>query len=177
MKIKHRQQLLLIVAAAVVGVFIADKIVFTPLTNAWKARSERIADLRNRVTKGEDLLKLGQDYRSRWNHMQTNTLPSTPSLAEQQLLKAVNGWAQDSRITLTSESPQQKRDADDYLTLQCRVEATGNLDAVAHFLYAIEHDPLAVRIDTVELSSRDATGQQLNLGLQLSGLVLNPPSQ
>ena len=177
MKIKNRQQLLLILAATVVGVFIADRIVFTPLTNAWKARSERITDLRNRVTKGESLLKLGQDYRARWSQMRTNTLPNTPSLAEQQLLKAVNGWAQESRITLTSESPQPKRDADDYLTLQCRVEATGSLDAVARFLYAIEHDPLAVRIDTVELSTRDTTGQQLNLGLQLSGLVLNPPPQ
>jgi Tfp pilus assembly protein PilO len=177
MKIKNRQQLLLILAAGVVGVFIADRIVFTPLTNAWKARSERITDLRNRVTKGESLLKLGQDYRARWSQMRTNTLPNTPSLAEQQLLKAVNGWAQESRITLTSESPQPKRDADDYLTLQCRVEATGSLDAVTRFLYAIEHDPLAVRIDTVELSTRDTTGQQLNLGLQLSGLVLNPPTQ
>ena len=177
MKIKNRQQLLLILAAAVVGVFIADRLVFTPLTNAWTARSERITDLRNRVTKGESLLKLGQDYRARWSQMRTNTLPNTPSLAEQQLLKAVNGWAQESRITLTSESPQPKRDADDYLTLQCRVEATGSLDAVARFLYAIEHDPLAVRIDTVELSARDTTGQQLNLGLQLSGLVLNPPPQ
>ncbi len=177
MKIKDRQQLLLVLAAAAVALFIANKVVFTPLTNAWKARSDRIADLRKRVTDGELLLQRASIIRSRWDQIRTNTLSNTPSVAVQQLLKAVEGWSQDSRATLTSEAPQWRRDADDYMTLQCRVEAAGTLDTLTRFLYNIERDPLAVRIESVELSSRDNTGQQLNLGLQISGLVLNPPPQ
>ena len=34
---------------------------------------------------------------------------------------------------------------------------------------------MALRLESVELSARDKEGQQLSLGLQLSGLVLNPP--
>ena len=44
MQIKNRQQLLVIVAGAVIGLFVADKIVIGPVWSLWKARSEQIAD-------------------------------------------------------------------------------------------------------------------------------------
>ena len=33
---------------------------------------------------------------------------------------------------------------------------------------------MAIRIETLELSARDAEGQQLSMGLQVSGLTLAP---
>ena len=53
------------------------------------------------------------------------------------------------------------------------MEATGNLRTLTQFLYDIEKDPLALKLESVELSARDTGGQQLTLGLQISGLVLN----
>ena len=58
--------------------------------------------------------------------MQTNTLPSNPSLAEQKVLQAFDKWSQDSRISVNSITPQWKRDSDDFTTLQCRVDAVGH---------------------------------------------------
>jgi hypothetical protein len=45
-----------------------------------------------------------------------------------------------------------------------------------NFLYSIEKDPLALKLEMVEISTRDPEGQVLNLGLQISGLVLTPQS-
>jgi hypothetical protein len=113
--------------------------------------------------------------------MRTNTLPTDPSAAEQKLLKALDGWAQSSRISINSESPQMKKEDDGYMTLQCRVDASGTLDTVVKFLYDISKDPLAqnmaLKLDSVELTARDAEGQQLTLGVQVSGLVLTPQEQ
>ena len=53
----------------------------------------------------------------------------------------------------------------------------GNLAAITRFLYDIEKDPLALKIDSVELSARDDGGDQLALGLQVSGLLLSPPAK
>jgi hypothetical protein len=53
------------------------------------------------------------------------------------------------------------------------VEASGNLGTLSQFLYDIEKDPMALKLESVELSAHDTGGQQLTLGLQLSGLVLN----
>jgi hypothetical protein len=48
---------------------------------------------------------------------------------------------------------------------------------VARFLHDIEKDPMALKLQNVELSSHDNNGQQLTLGLQISGLVLTPREQ
>jgi Tfp pilus assembly protein PilO len=89
-------------------------------------------------------------------------------------LKAFDRWCRDSGINRDSFSPQWRHDSDSYMTLECRVEASGSLGALSRFLYEIEKDPLALRLENLELSSRDNEGQQLALGLQLSALVLTP---
>ena len=61
------------------------------------------------------------------------------------------------------------------MTLECRVDAFGSMQTLTRFLYNIEKDPLALKVDLVEISGRDNEGQQLTLGLQVSGLLLNPP--
>jgi hypothetical protein len=171
-KINNRQQLLVLLAVAAFALLIGDRVIFTPMTKAWKARGERIADLRKQVERGEALVTRERTVRDRWAQMRTGALPDNTSLAEQQVLKAFDTWAQDSRVSISSILPQWKQDSDDYKTLECRVEAAGDLDTLARFLYEIEKDPMALKLDAVELNARDAAGQQLTLGVQVSGLVL-----
>ena len=58
------------------------------------------------------------------------------------------------------------------MTFECRVDAAGDLGKLSRFLYSVERDPMALKLELVELGARDKEGQQLSLGLQLSGLVL-----
>ncbi len=174
MKIKNRQQLLLVLAISVIALFAADKLLLTPLSHLWKGRTNRIAELRKRITDGNQLIRREDRLRLRWEQMRTNTLPNNPSLAEQQVLNAFDRWSKDSRISVQSISPQWKRDADEYMTLQCRVEAAGDIQTLSRFLYELEKDPMALKLDTVEIAARDNEGRQLNLGLQVSGLTLTP---
>ena len=176
MQIKNRQQLLVVIALSVVALFALDRIVLTPLTSAWQSRSKNITDLRNRLANGNNLIHRELGLRNHWAEMQTNALPANRSLAEQRVLDAFNRWAQESRLNVTSVSPQW-HDQEDYSTLQCRVEATGSLDRVTQFLHKLEKDPMALRLETIELSSRDAEGLQISLALQVSGLVLSPPAK
>jgi hypothetical protein len=43
---------------------------------------------------------------------------------------------------------------------------------LSQFIYDIKRGPMALKLDSVELSAHDATGQQLTLDLQISGLAL-----
>jgi hypothetical protein len=176
-QIKNRQQLLLIVAGAVIGLLLADKLVFTPLTKAWKARSARIADLRKKVDDGGKLIQRATALESRWAMMRTNALPNNNSIAEQQVLNAFDKWSQDARISVNSITPQWRRDRDDLVTLQCRVDAAGSVGTLARFLFNVERDPMALKIEAVEIAARDKDGQNVSLGLQISGLVLNGEEQ
>lgn len=177
--LKNRQQTLAIFAAAVVALFAADRLVLTPAVASWKQRSHRIAEMKKQVAEGRSLVQRQDSLRARWDQMRTNTLPVQRPVAEDQVLKAFDRWAQASRVTILSINPQWKQQGDEYATLECRVEASGGLGPVSRFLYEVERDPLALKLEGLELTRRDNEGQQFALGLQISGLVLleNQPSQ
>jgi Tfp pilus assembly protein PilO len=104
--------------------------------------------------------------------MQTNALAPVMSQAEQQFLNAMDGWSRNSGATITSIMPQWKVESTNYMTLDCRVETEGDLANLSKFIYEVEKGPLAVRLDTVELSAHDNTGQQFTLGMEIDGLAL-----
>lgn len=174
MEIKNRQQVLIIGAIVVLALFAGDKLVLGPLVGAWNSRAETLGKLRQQVAEGQSLLRREDSIRLQWAQMQRNTLTNNPSAAEQKVFQAIDGWVNDSRVTMSGITPQWKHDADDYMTLQCRLEAAGDLSTLTRFLYAVEKDPMALKLESVELNAHDKSGQQLALGLQFSALVLTP---
>ena len=119
-------------------------------------------------------LQRGDRIRARWQSMSTNTLPDNVSGAENLVLRAFERWSDESRISISGIKPQWKRAGEDYMTLECRADAFGSIHALTRFLHSLEKDPLALRVESVEITSRDETGQQLALAIQVSGLLLNP---
>jgi hypothetical protein len=112
--------------------------------------------------------------RDHWADMTHRALTNNPSAAEQQVFRAIDSWAQETGVLINAITPQWKHDSDDYITYECRIDATGDISRLSRFLYRAEREPLALKLESVELNARDKDGQQLSLGLQLSGLVLNP---
>lgn len=177
MPTKNHQQLLIILALAMVALFAADKLVLTPLSNAWDARAGRLKALRTQLSRGKMLVQRERGIRSHWDEMRSRTLTNNTSAADQQVFHAINSWADSSGVIIGAITPQVKSDSDDYATYNCRVDAKGDIRQISHFLYAAEREPLALRIDSVELNAVDKGGQQLSLGLQFSGLILHPLPQ
>lgn len=171
MKFRNRQQALVVVAGIAVALWAGDRMVLTPLVQSWKARSEEVGRLQKSVVQGTALLEREKAIRERWEGMRTGLLSNEVSVAESQVLKAFERWAQQSGISVSGIRPQWKQTAEDLMTLDCRADAVGNLSEVARFLYEIEKDPLAFKIEGVDITARDTEGQQLTLALQVSGLV------
>lgn len=171
----NRQRLLVIAAGAGVLLLILDRIVFTPLTNSWHARSAEIVELRKNVAKGRGIRELGPRLERQWKEMQAQALPKDPAQAEQDLISAFDRWGRQSNIELGSIKPQWKRgQGDRHSLLECRVDATGSLTTLARFLHEVERSPMALRIESIELTTRDNNGQRLSLALLVSGLRLTP---
>ena len=174
MNVKNRKDLLTIVALVAGVLLVGDRFILTPLIKSWNDRANRIIELRKQVTHGAQVLERERTVRTRWEEMRANTLASDGSEAEDQVLKAFDKWSQESRISISSIKPQWKHNSEDYMTLECRVDAAGSLASLTHFLYSIEKDPLAMKVEAVEITSRDNNGSQLALGLLVSALVLTP---
>ena len=127
MKIENRQQFLVVLTIAAAALFVGVNFIITPLGGWWSSRQKQIKELRVKVTEGRQLIKREESIRRRWEDMQANALPANTSLAESQLLKAVDEWSHSSGAEVTSLMPQWKNESTNYLTLACRVETAGIL--------------------------------------------------
>ena len=172
MKIKNRQQFLVVLTIAAFALLVGVNFILEPLGGWWSARQVQLKELRTQVTEGGQLIKREAGIRSRWAEMRANALPANTSLAEQRLLTAVDGWSRSSGAEVTSLMPQWKNESTNYLTLTCRVETSGNLDSLSRFLYDLEKGPMALRLDSLELTARDKEGQQMTLSTEINGLAL-----
>jgi hypothetical protein len=169
----NRQRLLMILAGVSILLLVLDSVVFTPMTKAWRARSTEIVRLNKSVTEGRSSIERAERTRRLWAEMETQALPAEPAKAEQDLVTAFDRWGRAGGVELGSIKPQWKRGATNrYSLLECRVDASGTLAAISRFLYEVEKSPLALRVDSIELTSRDDSGNKLSLGLLVSGLRL-----
>ena len=94
-----------------VALFAADKLVITPMTDAWQARARQVDKLRKQIGEGKGVIAREDYTRRRWNEMRKGTLPMNASQAEQEILGAFDKWSRDARISVTSVRPQWKRGA------------------------------------------------------------------
>jgi Tfp pilus assembly protein PilO len=177
METKNREKLLLILTGGCLLLFILNWLAISPLIASWHRRSDHIAALRKSLADGAMLLRRGDSIRGQWDRMSTNTLSSTPTVAERQLFDAFDHWVRSSGVTEGSFKPQLKDTDDNYSVMECRADVTGNLQSIMSFLTSVEKDPLGIRLQSLELTSRDENGQQLTLGLEMDGLLLPAPAQ
>lgn len=178
MNLTKQQRTLAVIAIAMAALFMADKLVFTPLLANWKARAARITQLHEQVREGTSLTdeRRARAWREQWDRMRTNALPATKPEAETLMLRAFERWSRDAGgVQVSSIRPQWKENEEDHKTLECRADVAGSLSDLTRFLYQVERDPLGVKVDSMELTARDTEGKQLALVIQVSGLMLNPP--
>ena len=173
---KSREQLLAILAVTAVLLMVGDKFIITPLTASWTARNKRIEELEKQVAEGGKKLERDRAIHDKWSSMRANALTNNVSGAESQALRAFERWGKDAGVTVSGLKPQWKRgsDRDEHQVLECRAEASGSLSSLSRFLYQVEKDPMAMKVDVVDLTTRDTEGRNLTLSLQVSGLVLTP---
>lgn len=170
-----RQRWLLIVAAAGLVLLALDRLVFTPLGRTWQAHRTEIVTLQQSIANGRTMLAQANEIRRAWVDMQSGALPKDAAQGEQELITAIDRWGRASGIELGSIKPQWKRGATPrYSLLECRVDATGTLPALSRFIYELERSPLALRVDALELTSRDDYGRKIGLSLTVTGLRLSP---
>lgn len=169
---KPRERMLIILVVACLGILAADRLVINPLTKLWKERSSRISELRQSVNKGTQLLDREKNLADRWREMRQRSMPPQMSLTETQVFNSVNNWAQSSRLSITSLKPRQILDEVDCRKLEVRLSATGDLDAITHFLYTFGTDKQAHKIEDMDLTARDDKGSQLSLDLRFTGLAI-----
>ena len=174
---QSQQKILKIVAILCVCALVGDRLVISPLLSLWDDRVEQIQELRKSVAKGTLLMEREEALTDQWSYMQNNALPKEMSAAENQVIKAIDRWVRDSRINLVSIKPQWKREDDAYQTFECRAVAQGNMQTLSRFIYALEQDDGAIKVESLDISANDDKGSSLNMAVRFSGLQFSEVKQ
>lgn len=169
---RSREWILTVVAGACIGAWVADSFIFTPLTELWKSRSERIEELNKQLIKGEMLVKREDDIREHWSEMRRNAFTSGVPDAEDKILKSANRWAQESGLGLSSLKPRVTQESEEFQKVEFSASGQGSIESVARFLYELERDVLPLKVEEVQLGVHDKTGKELTLDVRFSGLLL-----
>jgi hypothetical protein len=173
--VPNRQRWLIIIAGAGVLLLILDRVVFTPLGATWQANAAEIVRLRTAVADGHSLIARGPHLQQVWSEFRSGALPRDLAQSEHDVIFGFENWSRTSGVELGSRKPLWKHgSSDDYSLLEYRLDATGSLAALSRFLYELGKAPMALRIESVELSSRDESGQRLTLSMTVTGLRLFP---
>jgi hypothetical protein len=172
METKNREKLLLIATGTVIALWLLSVLVFNPLIDSWHSRSAEIAKLKKEIADGTMLVRRESVIRDRWDNMRANALANNPTVAERQLFTAFDHWVSSGRVTEGSFRPQVQEGDTNFSTVDCRSDVSGTIFTVRDFLKAMSKDPLANKVESFELSTKDDNGQLLTLGLSLSGLIL-----
>lgn len=176
-----RVKLLLLAALACIGALGADQFVIGPLIETWKARSTRIQQVREDLERGSQLVELRDRYAANWHDMQDASLISDPAGAEKILLSSVDAWARASGLNVSNYKPNWMASDDEIAQgarkLEIQLSGSGNLQTIARFLYELERNELAVKLEDFGISARDDKGRELSLDARFTGLLLSREDQ
>jgi len=169
MRIERREDFLKLAVGVVVGLFLLDRMVLSPAFDHWKDQGERIDQLRQKVTRGRQLLDRESTLRARWAEMLKTDLATDSAVAEKDAYAGLSKWTLGKGVSITSLTPQWRLQVDDAHDLyEFRALVNGTQASIGRFVYELETDPLPVRMEDCELTARDAKGQQLSATLRFS---------
>lgn len=181
MNLKRRENIILLTALLCVAVFLLDRFVITPMASQYTARAAAIQKLRDDLNRGRYLIKRENQISLAVDKMINDSLPPDRPAVEKQMFEALQRWKNASGLAIAAISPRWDKDTGGDTPipakmdkLELRVSATGGIQSIARFLFELEHDPLAVRLEDVEITARDPKGQSLALETRITGLIISP---
>ena len=170
--LSRREGIIGIAAAVVLAALMGDRFIMTPVMERLGQIEDRKQQLLTEVNDAHSLFDRRRLMERKWQQLSTDGLNSE-SEAESRVLHALDRWAQDSQLTLTSVKPQRPSAVKKGLQeMTFSVASTGSLEAVTRFIWLLEKASLPVKITDVQLGSVGESGSEMSLQIRLSALYI-----
>ena len=177
MVLSPRERSIALATLVVAVLLVADRFVATPALARFDEIKRQKAALAMEVQAMEDLLARRDAMQLRWRTMLDAGLAADPSAAESSVFHALEKWSSESGVRLPSVTPQRSTTDKGLQEIAFTVAGKGDVQAVGQLLWLIEQAAMPVKINSLQLGSTNASGQELSLTLKLSVLHLAAPKQ
>ena len=172
--LSQREKLLTILVAAVIGLLTLDRYVISPLWAGALSLADQRQQLLSQLDQARRLIETQPRLEARWRAMVDAGLTDNPAEAESQFLSALRDWSEQAGLALASIKPERAKVEKDLGELRFVAVGQGKMRAVARFLWLVESAEMPVRINKLQVASRQEGDQTLSMTLHLSTLYRLP---
>lgn len=172
MVLSKRERMIFWITLVLMVMLVADRFVINPGLEARDSVSEEKQRLRAEVSAMRRVLKGSTTRARQWQEMIENGLLDDPSAAQSSMLHALEEWSEQSRVRLTSVTPQRSTRDRGLRDIVFTIAGKGDMASIGEFVWLIEQTSKPVKITNLQLGSTNASGRDLNLTLKLSMLYL-----
>jgi hypothetical protein len=165
------------VAVAAVCLLVLDRFALRPFLARRANMADEIGRLQQELSRATLLFAREGQMSQTWEKMIEGGLKDDPAEAESVALRALQDWAQQSRLTLVSLNPERLPQSGRLREIQFAAVGLGGMQAAATFLEFLETTELPLRIKRVDLSSRTDGADDLSLTLRITALYLAPDAE
>jgi hypothetical protein len=176
MVLSKRERIILIVAVVAVGALVLNFFVVEPAGNQLEQVENRRLQLEAEFNEAQSLFERQRLLGPKWKAMLSEGLRSDAE-AETRVARALDEWAADARLTLSSVRPERVASDKGLKEMTFVVAGSGRLDAVAWFLHQVETAALPLKVTNMQLGSSSESGDSMSLQLRLSALYLGVESK
>lgn len=172
-----RERTIAIVTGAAVGIFALDRYVLTPYQVERSAVAAEKREVLDDMGDTERLFVREKLKKRRFREMLAGGLKSDPAETEEQLLNAVQSWAQEAGVNLTNTKPERVNRNDRVQVVKLRAIGTGTTAAVSRLLWKLETANIPLKVEDLQLGSRRDGVDDLSVTLTVSTIWVTPEPQ
>lgn len=169
-----RERILIWAVACLVGFFVLDRLVVSPLQTRLSQLSEDIDIVQEQIDEGMLLIDNRDLLESRWSQRVATGLDLDPAASRLRVQGKLSEFAEDVGLTLTNLSAGGNLGREPYTEIRFSLTATGELGAVARFIEKIQEASIPLAMLTCDISRRDESNSRLTLRLTVSTLIYTP---
>jgi Tfp pilus assembly protein PilO len=169
MILSKRERYIVIATVGVLLLLGIDQYLLSPLLQRRSDAAAQTTAVSTELADADTTVNVrGLRASNRWKEMTDAGLQVSPSETESFLLKELQGFAARSGLQLGALRPERSDKLKHFQQITFRATATGRMEAVRRFLYAIEHAKFPIRVSDLTVTTRKDGQDELSVNLGIT---------
>ncbi|MBW1764621.1 MAG: hypothetical protein JRJ23_07770 [Deltaproteobacteria bacterium] len=173
MVLSKRERYIAVITLAVLLVLILDSYIISPFVGQRERTAIEKQQLQAEMDRATTLFKRRILLEQKWQEMLNDGLQNDVSKAESQTLHAMDAWARQGELAISSVKPGRGQGTGQLKEVLFQITGDGSMKSICSFLWQIENTSFPIRIKEVQMGSNDENGKSMSLQLEISVLYIS----
>ncbi len=177
MAFTRREHRIIIIAAVVVALLVADQYLLTPLINEYTQTRQKKEQLQTEWQQTSAALARKNELETQWDRMKKAGLAEDYEKMESSILRYIKDSSLKNDLVLSSIQPQRISASGEIEESEFTVSGNGTIRSITQFLWDLETATLPIKIKNLQLGSSDESAHPMSWQVKISSIYLTQPEE